>query len=243
MAAESRQRWAPTRTSTPQSASLSLHAVLGATGWLLDLLSPRPHRGGCPCPFPANTSALRRPLPGRTPWVGVWRGPPPARPWPRGPVQVRAGPALGAVPRRSRPGGGGTQWDQFSDWVSAGGATPPRWLWGHSGRVGTGWGGRCVPPLPYPTLRTGLQARLEGVLGPSGGESCLSFTLLGARGMQGVGAPCPGVPPAAPPDPGGCSVRVGPAVLGCPVVLLLQGGAEVGVPPAGGAGAAAPSSP
>lgn len=115
------------RTSTLQSASVSLDAVLDAMGWLLDPFSPRSHGGWVPVPVPCIMGALRRLLPGRTPWVGVWQGPP-ARPWPRGPVQVRAGPALGAVPRRSRPGGGGTQWDQFSDWVSAGGATPPRWL-------------------------------------------------------------------------------------------------------------------
>lgn len=79
---------------------------------------------------------------------GVAGPPPPARPWPRGTVQARAGPAPGAVPRRSRPGGGGTQWDQFSDWVAAGGAPPPRWLWGHSRMElwERAWGGPPASP-------------------------------------------------------------------------------------------------
>lgn len=206
----SRTGSSPHRDPSPRlAACLSFPgSSLGAVGRLPDPFRniPGTAADGRPCPFPrrAGMGAPRHPPSGRPPWVGVWRGPPPTRPWPRGTVQARAGPASGAVPRRSRPGGGGTQWDQFNDWVVAGGAPPPRWLWGHS-RSTVLWepaGGGCLscpPPPALASLSLGMGAMCRGP-GRAAGWIVPQFPLAlpccGAQGSQGVGALC--LPPPPP---------------------------------------------
>lgn len=207
----SRTGSSPHRDPSPRlAACLSFPgSSLGAVGRLPDPFRniPGTAADGRPCPFPrrAGMGAPRHPPSGRPPWVGVWRGPPPTRPWPRGTVQARAGPASGAVPRRSRPGGGGTQWDQFNDWVVAGGAPPPRWLWGHS-RSTVLWepaGGGCLscpPPPPLLLWHWGWGPCAGGQAGLLGG-SCLSFPLpfpaVVLRDPRGWGhCVCPLLPPS-----------------------------------------------
>lgn len=235
----SRTGSSPHRDPSPRlAACLSFPgSSLGAVGRLSDPFRniPGTAADGRPCPFPrrAGMGAPRHPPSGRPPWVGVWRGPPPTRPWPRGTVQARAGPASGAVPRRSRPGGGGTQWDQFNDWVVAGGAPPPRWLWGHS-RSTVLWepaGGGCLscpPPPALASLALGMGAMCRG---PGRAAGCWVDrasvspcpSLLWCSGIPGGGGTvsAPSSPPA-PVQPGGCPVCVGPTVFGvCPGRMLL----------------------
>lgn len=100
-------------------------------------------------------------------------------------------------------------------------------------------GAACVPHFPDTEDRAVGTA--EGYPGASGrvvNRASVSPwpSLLGALGMQGVGAPCLATPSSI--HTAWWVLCLGPAVLGCPVVpllsLLVQGGAGVCVPPAGG---------
>lgn len=119
---------------------------------------PRPRRGWPPLPVlaPRQCGCPAVPVVGEAPVGWGVAGPPPAPPWPQGMVQAQAGPAPGAVPRQNHPGGGGTQWDQLSDWVAAGGAPPPRWLWGRSRRTALWERAGGAPVLPPASLILGM---------------------------------------------------------------------------------------
>lgn len=109
---------------------------------------PGPKVVGVPVPVPCNMSALRHQLPGRTPWVGVWQGPPgPSLPPGAGAGPGRAGPGCCPPPEPPR-----RRWDPVGpvQRLGVGG-------WGHSPALALGpfqacgnrlGGAACVPPFP-----------------------------------------------------------------------------------------------
>lgn len=132
------------RTSTPQSASVSLDAVLGAMGWLLDLFSPRPQGGGGSRACSLQHECPAAPAAGENPVGRGVAGPP--------------RPVLG--PRGRCRSGQGRPWV-----LSPAGAAPA--AVGPSG-TSSATGCRRVGPLP----RAGSEA-VPGVWEQAGGAACV----------------------------------------------------------------------
>lgn len=167
MAAGSCWRWAPTR-GPPEPAPLRVPQFPWMPSWVpwggfWTSSHPGPKVVGVPVPVACNMNALRHQLPGRTPWVGVWQGPPgPSLPPGAGAGPGRASPGCCPPPEPPR-----RRWDPVGpvQRLGVGG-------WGHSPALALGpfqacgnrLGGAPVYP-PSLTLRTGPEARLESVQG------------------------------------------------------------------------------